>query len=254
MAEENTTDNSTVLTGDNAGASADAGQGSRNTNGAAAQGDQNQQQTQGGETKTPEQIAAEQATADKAAAEAFVKDGFKKNDGESDADFIKRATAEKAAKDAVPEKYDIKAPEGLALDEALLGEFTPLAKELGLSNEKAQKLADFYGKTAQANAQRQVEAWNQTINGWLTEAKADKEIGGANFDASVADAKSFINAFGDASLKQALDLTGVGNHPAFIKAFAKAGKAVREANLHFGGAGQGAPKDVARSMYPTMDK
>ena len=44
----------------------------------------------------------------------------------------------------VPEKYDFKAPEGQSLDAALVERATPIFKELGLTQDAAQKLVDFY--------------------------------------------------------------------------------------------------------------
>ena len=51
------------------------------------------------------------------------------------------ATAE-GAKDAAPEKYDLKQPEGSLLSAEAVQEVEALAREAGLSNEHAQKLLD----------------------------------------------------------------------------------------------------------------
>src|SRR5262245_60440079 len=48
------------------------------------------------------------------------------------------------AKPGAPEKYEFKAPEGVTLDTGLVNDFTPLAKELGMSQDAAQKVVDLY--------------------------------------------------------------------------------------------------------------
>ena len=70
----------------------------------------------------------------------------------------KLADAAKAAAAAVPEKYEIKPPEGMQLDQAMMEKAAPLFKELKLSNEGAQKLANFYAATLGEIQQKQADA------------------------------------------------------------------------------------------------
>src|SRR6516165_2684526 len=53
--------------------------------------------------------------------------------------------------DVVPDAYELKAPEGQQFDAALLTSLAPTFKELGLTNAKAQKLADAFIKVQQTN-------------------------------------------------------------------------------------------------------
>jgi len=115
---------------------------------------------------------------------------------------------------------DFVMPEGMTVNEALLGEAVPLFKELGLTQEQAQRLVDFQAKQqAQQN-----DTFNQQIEGWATQAKADKEYGGDKFDESVAVARAAVNKFGTPELKQLLDNYGVGNHPEIIRFMVRVGK------------------------------
>jgi len=43
-----------------------------------------------------------------------------------------------------PEKYEFQLPDGMELDQEALAEFDPIARELNLNNEQAQKLASIY--------------------------------------------------------------------------------------------------------------
>lgn len=162
-------------------------------------------------------------------------------------------TDDKDAKpDAVPEKYDLKTPDGVALDEAALAEFEPIAKELKLTNEQAQKLADIHTKRMQETERANAEQWKQTTANWVNDIKADKEIGGQNLDTSVRHAQAALAKFGTPELKAQMDATGMGNHPELVRVFARIGKAMAEDNFIQSGK-DGVVGDPAKRMFPTMN-
>jgi transcription antitermination factor NusG len=71
--------------------------------------------------------------------------------------------------EGAPEKYEFKAGEGVELDTEALKDFEPVARDLNLTNEQAQKLVDAYPKILAGVQQRQAEAWQaQTESGQLT--------------------------------------------------------------------------------------
>lgn len=180
--------------------------------------------------------------------------GEKKPEGEGAADKSKNAEGDKEKKGA-PEKYEFKVPDGVQLDEALITEFTPVAKELNLDNASAQKLVDLYTKTRAADTQKLYDAWAQTHEKWVGDAKADKEFGGANFDASIAIAKKAMTAAvlgGGEKLVEALNVTGAGNHPEVIRFFYKVGKLMSDDKFDTGKSQSGAPVDKAAALYPSM--
>lgn len=135
-----------------------------------------------------------------------------------------KADGDKPAEPAVPESYDLKMPDGVQLDKAAADEFTAIAKELKLSAEDAQKVADVGAKMAQ----RQAEAHATMVESWVTAVKTDKEIGGDNLDQNLAVARKAMETFGTPELKELLNSTGLGNNPEVIRAFFKAGKAISE--------------------------
>lgn len=150
----------------------------------------------------------------------------------------------------VPEKYDLKAPEGVELDTAAVEEFTAIAKELKLSQDDAQKLAGIAVKMQQ----RQAEAHVNTVRQWEAESRADKEFGGDAFEPNLAVARKAIDTFGSPALKDMLNATGLGNHPEVLRAFYKAGKAISEST--FVQSGARAPtgtRDPAKALYPDMN-
>lgn len=162
---------------------------------------------------------------------------------------------DEAGKQGAPEQYEaFKLPEGMDVDSAMLEQFTPVAKELGLDQTQAQKLVDFYAKAVTDADQSLVDGWVERQQQWLAEAKADREIGGVKFDQTVAHAKSFIKEFGDETVQQALIDTGAGNHPAFIRMLAKAGKAMGEGEIHTGSPPGQDKRPLEQRMYPSHNQ
>ena len=133
--------------------------------------------------------------------------------------------------DAVPEdgKYTLTMPEGVEMDtelaEALGGDF----KELGLTNAQAQKLADKFIAVQKERGAKQSEAWGETISGWLTDAKADKDMGGAKWSGTVETANAFVKEFVTQEGLKYFNDSGAGNHPEMIRMANSAGKAIAAA-------------------------
>lgn len=149
---------------------------------------------------------------------------------------------------AVPESYEFTMPEGVQLDQTAADEFTAIAKELKLDQATAQKVADVGAKMAQ----RQQEAHVKLVETWTEAVKTDKEIGGDKLAENLGVARKALEAFGTPELKDVLNSTGFGNHPAVIKAFYKIGKAISEDRFVTGGA-KGPETDIAKRMFPSMN-
>ncbi|MEC3731832.1 peptidase [Escherichia coli] len=137
--------------------------------------------------------------------------------------------------EGAPEKYEFQVAEGVELDTEALKEFEPVAREMNLTNEQAQKLVDVYPKILAGVQQRQVEAWQQTTEQWAADVKADKEIGGDKLPSNLSAAQRALDQFGTPELKTYLNDTGLGNHPDLVKAFVKIGKAMSEDGMVTGG-------------------
>ena len=175
----------------------------------------------------------------------------KLTDEEKAAEDKAKTEAEEAAKaNHAPEEYaDFKMPKDTPVDEALLNDFKPLAKELDLPQDKAQKLIDLYAeKVAPLMVQRQTETWNNQLETWKQECKTDKEIGGDKFDAAVLDAKRVINTIGTPELKKVFDDYGLGNNPELVRVFSRMAKYMKEDTVETGRAS--AQTDIAKKFYP----
>ncbi|MCI1184663.1 peptidase [Escherichia coli] len=159
--------------------------------------------------------------------------------------------AEKAEKnqkqEGAPEKYEFQAGEGVELDTEALKDFEPVARDLNLTNEQAQKLVDAYPKILAGVQQRQAEAWQAQTEQWAADVKADKEIGGDKLTTNLSAAQRALDQFGTPELKEYLEGTGLGNHPELVKAFIKIGKAMSEDGM-VDGSNQG-QRSAAEVLY-----
>ena len=143
-----------------------------------------------------------------------------------------------------------------------MGEATAVFKELNLPQESAQKLVDFYGKNIREAIQAPFDLWKQTQETWIEELKSDPQIGGKLDEVKTTVAKA-IDDLGDPKLakefRAAMDFTGAGNNPAFVRAFYKLAQKLTEGS-HVSGnkpsshgqnpSGTGVPRTIADAMYP----
>jgi hypothetical protein len=135
------------------------------------------------------------------------------------------------------------------LDPKAAETFTPLLKKHGISQEAAQELATAWV----AELSRQDGAINELYTGqmssWEAASKADKEFGGANFDANLQIARKGIAKYASPELKSILDQTGLGNHPEMMRLFLKLG-AIAGEDSHVSGSGAARTEsDVASRLF-----
>lgn len=169
--------------------------------------------------------------------------------------------AEEAAEaPAIPETYELTPPEGFEkLDADALAAATPVFKELGLSNEQANKLMPVAGEFAKKIvAERDQQFLGQILEqrkGWLESAKADEEIGGAKWDESLQSSARALDRLGfpkGSPLRVSLDESGYGNNPELIRLMARVGKAIGEdSDFVRSDANAQVKKSDAELFYPT---
>jgi len=134
----------------------------------------------------------------------------------------------------VPEKYELTV-EGLELDAAAIEMAEPVFKDLGLSNDQANKLmpvaAQFRDKVATETLQSLADAGAQQKNEWLTATKADPDIGGGKLDETLHLAAKALDHFGFAEgsdFRKLLTETGFGNHPDMVRVMRSVGEMLSE--------------------------
>jgi len=174
------------------------------------------------DVKQPDIKANEKQEADKAKEPDKKGEDPKSQDGEKDSEA---KAEEKDAEGKVPDAYEkFSLPEGFEYDEKLAGEFGGVAKELGLSQDQAQKLVDHYIKLTQEGIAAHTEQLNQISEDWKKASETDKEFGGANLDANIAVAKKALDTFGNPELSKYLNESKLGNNPELIRFCWKVGK------------------------------
>ncbi|MGP5566272.1 hypothetical protein ACTXN8_02610 [Pseudomonas helleri] len=170
--------------------------------------------------------------------DAQPEDADKPKDESKDADGKDKPTG-------APEAYeDFTLPEGMEMDVEILGEFKNLAKELNIPQAKAQQLIDFQSQLASKQAEAYQAAVTKQAQDWAAEIKNDPEIGGENYDKSVASAIKVIQSFGDPALTELLNTSGLGNHPALFKFCHRISAAISEDKFVLPGSQTNAPKEM----------
>lgn len=157
--------------------------------------------------------------------------------------------------DAPDEYAEFTMPEGIEVDAELLDEATPLLKELGLSQEQAQKVIDFYANNIVVRtAEAQQSAWADTLSGWKDTIFNSKEFGGDALEENLAHAKKFLDAYGGPEILQTLEQTGMGVNPSFVFMLMKAGRdMVGEDKFRHEGAQVPEKKTAAQKLYSSSN-
>ncbi|WP_225786063.1 hypothetical protein [Pseudomonas sp. Marseille-P9655] len=156
---------------------------------------------------------------------------------------------EQTQKPVVPEAYAFKdLPEGYAMTDEQLAEVSPLFKELGLTQEQANKLVAFDAKRALAAEQAGLEQRQGLVTGWEKSLREDAAFGGANFDANVGVAQKALAQFGTPELSTMLKESGLGSHPEVVRLFHRIGQQLAEGQLH-SGSGNNTRKSDAEVFY-----
>jgi hypothetical protein len=135
---------------------------------------------------------------------------------------------------------------------------SPLAKELGLKGDGAQKLVDLYASTMKKNAEASDAAFRAQQSAWKDEVKKDAEIGGQNFDATRVEVNRFFKAFDkDGSIRKGIAQLGLGNNPALVRLAVRAAKLLKEDGVganNAPGGGELSEQEMLQTRFPSMFK
>lgn len=131
-------------------------------------------------------------------------------------------------KHVVPEKYDLKLPEGALVDKSRVEEISNLAREKGLSNEQAQDLLNRENDAVVKYHNAQQDHVNKMREEWKQQVLQDKELGGDNLNKNVELAHRALKEFGSPALREQLETTGLGNHPELVRMLSRVGKIIGE--------------------------
>ena len=154
--------------------------------------------------------------------------------GTADAD---KEGAEKPAEDDKPEdkavEYgDFKIAEQLQVDEETMTLAKDTFKEMGLTQEQAQKLIDLQNNLAlkqDATLTKTVEAETQKLIGkWEAAVRADEELGGADLGEKMKIARSAATKLGCEDALMVISEARLSSNPAILRLLYRAGMALSE--------------------------
>ena len=143
-----------------------------------------------------------------------------------------------------PVAYEYKWPETLTINDEQRTEFNsildsfradPVKGTQGLVDLHARLVNDAVQGAAKQLELRQYTTFNETRMDWRNQMAADEEIGGSAIKTSRTNALAVINRFVDEKhrpgLESMLYVTGVGDHPEFVRILNRIGKFMREPGL-----------------------
>lgn len=156
------------------------------------------------------------------------------------------AAPEKAAEEKPFPTYEqFKLPEGITVEDEKLAEFSKdlgeFERQTGADNAEVQKLGQklldkYVAETSETLSRLNdyyTSAWEKQKNDWKDAFESDAQIGGNRKETTMKAATTFIRTYGgdaeqQAQLRDLMNTTGVGNHPALIRLLANAGSVMAE--------------------------
>lgn len=207
-------------------------------------------------TETPEAKASggsdtvlTEAAANTQASDEIAEETEETNEAEAKAEGSKdEASAEADGDDTEIDFEGMELPEDFELDKGLAEKAAPIFKEAGLNQDQAQKLVGLFAEIRAEEAGSAVSQWTETQKGWVDAIKSEW---GGEYDSNVKLASKAVQLGGD-ELREALEITGAGNHPAIIKFFHRVGSAISEDGLVAGDAVVNQKAPIESRLYPSM--
>lgn len=185
------------------------------------------------------------------------------DDGDKDgsADDAKEASDDAPKADAEPAApyADLAPPDGFeSIDAAALEAATPLMREFGVPDDRAQ---DFINQAApvitgmieravNAGAEQAQQNRAELIRGWADEVQNDPTYGGANLGRTQAEAARVMDALFPDTFRSFLKETGLGNHPDMVRGMARVAQVTQEGDFITEG---GAPKVELKTHQKLYD-
>lgn len=154
-------------------------------------------------------------------------------------------SADDVQAEGAPEAYeDFEGENGQKFTPDQVRGFSEAAKELGLSQEKAQKLFAVMAPTARGYLQKNLV---EQSNAWAKQSQSDPEFGGDQFKQNSAVIREAYNAYTTPELRAIINGSGLGNHPEVLRMFYRIGKSMQQDHGVTGSASAPSPR---RSRYP----
>jgi hypothetical protein len=149
---------------------------------------------------------------------------------------------------------DLTLPEGVAADDPMLAAALAGATTAKISKDQLQPVIDAVAPILKEAQEAPLREWAAKQKDWVKEIKADPEIGGAALDKTVLPGIArLLDQHGGKELREALDFTGAGNHPAVVKFLHRVAQS-RAEGTPVRGNPSSTVRDAASVLYPTHSR
>lgn len=149
-----------------------------------------------------------------------------------------------------PAEFKLDVPEGFEQFSADFETFNGEAQDWMKANPKATAAdafkwaAERQAKLVKSQTESMSEQFQQTVQGWEAQAKADPEIGGDKFNENISIGRKAVEQFGGPKLMEALTQSGMGSHPEMIRFAVKVGQAMADPKILVNNSGGSKPSFV----------
>lgn len=147
---------------------------------------------------------------------------------------------------AIPDGISLEA-DGKPLPEAET--FLSLINEHKVPKAAADAILALYPKLLEQTAGQYAAQWEATQNDWQEKLRAEPEFGGAKLQTSLSAAAKILDKYGDADVREALAITGAGNHPAIFRFLSKIARDLNEAPPVSGTPATSTVRPIADRMF-----
>lgn len=158
--------------------------------------------------------------------------------------------------------YTLSLPQDSVLDASAVDRLTAFAKGHALDPKAAQSALEYANAETVATLERQKADYTAKITGWETSVKADAELGGANYNRTIARTQAVLDRFAKPGshkyadeFRAALNSSGFGNYPAFVWLIDQIGASMEnDATKHAASGGQPDQANLADRLFPSLAK
>lgn len=135
------------------------------------------------------------------------------------------------------------------VDQETAQQVAKISQKLGLSQEQFTNL---YNELMPALNQRMDDQVAEVGKQFIQQAKADKDIGGANWNETLRLGRSVINRFMPEDVREIFAASQLDRHPSMIRMFRDIGRAISEDSTVRGAAARN-PRDAAKAFFNNSD-
>ena len=137
-------------------------------------------------------------------------------------------------------------PGNSLISPAALKTFKQSAAEINLPLQMLQKWVEQEEIRLQQEVEHQARVQKEQCDAWIQQTQ---DLLGDKWQEEVSRAVRAADIFGGPELRQLLEETGLGNHPAIVRTFVQVGKRIREDISAAGAPGACADKTFTQALY-----